>query len=931
MNDQIKADMETLGLSCMDIKRINIRDVITAFRKKAQVLHPDRAGPESTSSFQELSNAYQRILKILVEYEKDKSCKDANKVDDVDEKFTKDNFEQFNFPKKNTDSFTIFVENHLADAWQVCFQKLFGKPVINKNKTSGTESGRVWKIRYGDGVNSAELTIHFYNKPVKSKKSKFLIQGGNHFTKCLFVFSEMPNIYKMVCELPANSPFKIKANDKCDECDISLKTKRDLRYHVLTAHSKSKTKQITNVETIQQKQEDEKLLVEDLSIEEIKENEIIDLIDEEVSHSADEEVTPSMNEEETPKSDEVRSPKMKVKEVAQIDKEENVKNDLTFRCLECDYRTMNKTQITNHVKDIHKDIEDETCINYMCIKCGKMFEVDENYQQHMTAPHDKPCTNCDKVFSDGSCLEKHKEEVHTLPAMHCTKCEFSTKNKLEMSTHIQAEHKSMKVDISKEDQKIIKCVQCNYSCKLNIQLKKHIKKSHESATKYQCKECEFCSGFIADIWEHTFLHHPEISSQFTQKQSDNMILKILAEQNAEMMEEMEQLKKDFKGAFEHLADIIETSIGNMKNDTNDKCKLLADTLMKLNNKISKGEKAAESSKNLSKLNQKKSLENSLKSKLGITDKLNKKETKSYAKVAAPSVPPSTPVPSPSVSSPSNKISHKPKSAFNLKSKILYVADSVGNTANVRILENVTNTRISTARAYSSVNDKTARWPEYNHSDVVKYSLKNSGRDKYDMLVMAAPTVDISNMDTSKLCPSDNTEVFKQKAVASAQNMFSLAQTSLEQYPTLNKVVIMEHPPRFDAQNVDPTLLKHNLAKLANTTLNQLWLNSTLKDKIIIGRHSLECHGIGRSHLDRYESSAGRYDGVHLYGKTGVRDYTNSVKNILLLALPKPTTPTSLSTDHTRCPQALHQTRTKYHPSLKTKNRFNIFNSNLGNY
>ena len=68
--------------------------------------------------------------------------------------------------------------------------------------------------------------------------------------------------------------------------------------------------------------------------------------------------------------------------------------------------------------------------------------------------------------------------------------------------------------------------------------------------------------------------------------------------DAEMMEEMEQMKKDFKGAFEHLADIFETSIGNMKNDTNDKCKLLADTLMKLNDKISKGEKAAESSSEL---------------------------------------------------------------------------------------------------------------------------------------------------------------------------------------------------------------------------------------------------------------------------------------------------------------------------------------------
>ena len=58
-------------------------------------------------------------------------------------KFAKENFDFFNFPKKNTDSFTVAVENHLADMWQECFERLFGKPIVNKNKATGTESGRV--------------------------------------------------------------------------------------------------------------------------------------------------------------------------------------------------------------------------------------------------------------------------------------------------------------------------------------------------------------------------------------------------------------------------------------------------------------------------------------------------------------------------------------------------------------------------------------------------------------------------------------------------------------------------------------------------------------------------------------------------------------------------------------------------------------------
>ena len=79
--------------------------------------------------------------------------------------------------------------------------------------------------------------------------------------------------------------------------------------------------------------------------------------------------------------------------------------------------------------------------------------------------------------------------------------------------------------------------------------------------------------------------------------------------------------------------------------------------------------------------------------------------------------------------------------------MLYVADSVGHTASLPIIEIDNNCRIRKARAYSSVNDTRARWPKYNFTDVVKYALDNPGREKFDVLVMSAPTVDITNIDT----------------------------------------------------------------------------------------------------------------------------------------------------------------------------------------
>ena len=131
---------------------------------------------------------------------------------------------------------------------------------------------------------------------------------------------------------------------------------------------------------------------------------------------------------------------------------------------------------------------------------------------------------------------------------------------------------------------------------------------------------------------------------------------------------------------------------------------------------------------------------------------------------------------------------------------------------MREIENFGNLRIRTARAYTSVHDTKARWPECNFSNIVNHSLENSGNEKFDILIMSAPTVDISNLNTANLSSTDSSKPFQQRAVTSAQNMFKLAEKSLEQNPSLTKIILMEHPPRFDLHKVDPTSLKRTLAR-----------------------------------------------------------------------------------------------------------------------
>ena len=132
-NNNLKEDLVILGLEERLLEDARIGEVIKAYRRKARIVHPDKAGKESTAAFQKLNNAYERLLAYLVN--KCNSNEDeSDEEEDEDEIFAKANFHNFNFPNEKEKSFVVQVENDLADAWSECFERKYGIPVINKQQ-----------------------------------------------------------------------------------------------------------------------------------------------------------------------------------------------------------------------------------------------------------------------------------------------------------------------------------------------------------------------------------------------------------------------------------------------------------------------------------------------------------------------------------------------------------------------------------------------------------------------------------------------------------------------------------------------------------------------------------------------------------------------------------------------------------------------------
>ena len=219
-----------------------------------------------------------------------------------------------------------------------------------------------------------------------------------------------------------------------------------------------------------------------------------------------------------------------------------------------------------------------------------------------------------------------------------------------------------------------------------------------------------------------------------------------------------------------------------------------------------------------------------------------------------------------------------------KRRILYIRDSIHRAVVGPKLENPTGSLMRSVNAYASVRDPRAPADKQhlNVSEVVRREL--AGTKSEDTLVLGAPSVDITNQDTSQGLMEENVI----QTIASSIAMVESAEYALKT-GKVKQVILTEHLPRYDTEETDKHKPELAVARLANKELHKARDTSEYAKNIFVGRHTgLECEG--RKRISRFTSDhtnglhgchvrMGKHDGIHMYSQRGAEALTDSILSI----------------------------------------------------
>jgi hypothetical protein len=226
----------------------------------------------------------------------------------------------------------------------------------------------------------------------------------------------------------------------------------------------------------------------------------------------------------------------------------------------------------------------------------------------------------------------------------------------------------------------------------------------------------------------------------------------------------------------------------------------------------------------------------------------------------------------------NKNKERRINKISKRNEIMIIGDSIVHNMDVKQVEEtvgpvlvpgMSGPEAKFNRAYGSKYDCKAKFPNNNYEYKVPQLLQ---RDKTRNLIFQASVTDLSNL---KEVPKSNTNYLYDKATES-ENAIKTAKASLDKDSDLEKVVVMERPPRDDSM--------YDLNEWANFVLRCQGEEAREQygDRLVVGRHTNLYLEDGASKVAIY-GEQGRtfgYDGVHMRGVEGKLAYTKSVIDIL---------------------------------------------------
>ena len=115
-------------------------------------------------------------------------------------------------------------------------------------------------------------------------------------------------------------------------------------------------------------------------------------------------------------------------------------------CSKCDYRTRNKQSFTDHSNNVHKEAVMKTCQF-----CGGSYKRVDRHIQVMNCGQAKrmrsKCDQCDKTFALKQTLRKHIKIVHLqIRNKTCLYCDYKTYTKFNLDLHMNKMHLGIQME-----------------------------------------------------------------------------------------------------------------------------------------------------------------------------------------------------------------------------------------------------------------------------------------------------------------------------------------------------------------------------------------------------------------------------------------------------------------------------------------------------
>lgn len=211
------------------------------------------------------------------------------------------------------------------------------------------------------------------------------------------------------------------------------------------------------------------------------------------------------------------SKKIKVKAESQVN--DDIEQDIFFKCEQCTYHTATQDSLDRHMK-LHDQSRP-----FECNVCGYRYKMKTKLQVHLVNVHsgDKiyNCGSCDYSTNDGTHLIIHLRSHSGVKPFSCSECEYKTTRKYDLKEHLKIHTKSFSCSLCKfkctrkgnltahlrthTGEKPISCLMCSYRSARKYDMTKHVRIHHTGEKPYACNLCTYRSARkdqLTSHWNH---------------------------------------------------------------------------------------------------------------------------------------------------------------------------------------------------------------------------------------------------------------------------------------------------------------------------------------------------------------------------------------------------------------------------------------------